>query len=483
MEKKKNVIIIGGGISGLSTAYHLQESARASGLPVSYTLIEGENRLGGKIITEQVDGFTVEGGPDCFLRQKPWASELSHKLGLGDDLMGTNDERRKLFVVNKRRLTPLPDGVMLIIPTRIAPFVTSTLISWSGKMRMGMDLLIPPRKSNGDESIANFVRRRLGEEALEKIAEPLLSGIHVSDPEDQSLLATFPRFRDLELKYGNLIFGMLAQMRAAQKATPTNPTPVAQNTPSSLFITLKNGLGQVINALENQLMDGQIVKGTKVVSVERTADGSYMVETQDGRKFVGCAVVLATPAYISADLLNGIAPELSTRLKTIRYVTTATISLGYARSELNHALHGFGFVVPRRERKEKHVVTACTWTSTKFNHRVAEENALIRCFVGGPGQEEVVERDDESLIRAVLHDLKELMGITAYPVFQRIYRWHKANPQYDVGHLDKVGEIQALCAQFSGLYVTGSAFEGVGVPDCVRQGKQTAQKLITDIGF
>ena len=208
-----DAVIVGGGITGMAAAYYLQEAARAAGRPLAYVLVESNTRLGGKIATEHVDGFTIEGGPDCFISQKPWAAELCRQLGLGEELIGTNDERRKTFVLNHGRLTPLPDGVLLIVPTRFMPFVTSTLISWPGKIRMGMDLLLPRRKDNADESVASFVRRRLGREALDKIAEPLMGGIHVSDPEQQSLLGTFPRFRDLEMKHRSLILGMLASRR------------------------------------------------------------------------------------------------------------------------------------------------------------------------------------------------------------------------------------------------------------------------------
>ena len=219
-----DVIIVGGGITGMAAAYQLQEAAAAAGRALTYTLLESNATLGGKIATEYVDGFTVEGGPDCFISQKPWAADLCRTLGISDDLIGTNDERRKTFVLDRGRLTPLPDGVMLIVPTRIAPFVTSTLISWPGKIRMGMDFFIPRRKNDGDESVADFVRRRLGSEALDKIAEPLMGGIHVSDPECQSLLGTFPRFRDLENKHGSLIRGMLAARRKPKNSAHAAPS-------------------------------------------------------------------------------------------------------------------------------------------------------------------------------------------------------------------------------------------------------------------
>ena len=473
-----HTIIIGGGIAGLSTAYYLQEEARAAGLPLTYTLLEGEQTLGGNIVTEHVDGFVIEGGPDCFLSRKPWAAELCRRLGLGDELMGTNDARRKVFVLNRGRLTPLPDGVMLIVPTRIAPFLTSPLISWPGKVRMGLDLFIPPRRGGGDESVADFVRRRLGQEALDKIAEPLMSGIHVSDPEQQSLLGTFPRFRDLELRYGSLIRGMLAARRAAR------PPRSSGSGPSSMFITLRGGMGQLVQALGRALTGGQVVTGARVVGLERQdgegdrKDRPYRVRTADGATFEAHAVVLATPAYVSAELVSSLAPSLADALRGIRYVSTATISLGFRRADVAHPLDGFGFVVPRRERRR---ISACTWTSTKFHHRAPPQALLLRCFVGGPGREELVELGDEELLALVRQELSAIMGLHARPTLTRIFRWHKANPQYDVGHLDRVGEMYALCEAQPGLFITGSAFEGVGLPDCVRQGQQTASKVFSYI--
>jgi protoporphyrinogen/coproporphyrinogen III oxidase len=497
MTVSKHVVIIGGGITGMAAAYELQEKARIAGLPLTYTLLERDGRLGGKIVTEQVDGFTIEGGPDCVISQKPWAADLARRLGIGDELIGTNDARRKTFVLNHRRLTPLPDGVLLIVPTRFMPFVTSSLISWPGKLRMGMDLFISRRQDDGDESVADFVRRRLGNEALDKIAEPLMSGIHVSDPEKQSLLGTFPRFRALEVNHRSLIIGMLAAKRprsrthgapsAAQPSMTARPAPginghqngrgeaaVVGRAPSSLFISLRGGLGRLVEVLGRALV-GQVLPGVSAVSVERIAGDQYRVQCGDGRTLEADAVMLATPAYISADLLAGIAPDLSEMLSAIRYVSTATISLGFCAAETG-PLKGFGYVVPRSEARQ---VSACTWTSTKFDYRAPADAVLLRCFVGGPSHEELVDLDDDELLALARRELAEIMGITAEPVIARIYRWRRANPQYDVGHLDRLQRMRDLSAAQQGLFIAGSAFDGVGVPDCVRQGQQAAGQILT----
>jgi protoporphyrinogen/coproporphyrinogen III oxidase len=483
----KHVLIIGGGITGLSAAYHVQEQARAAGESLRTTLLESDTRIGGKITTESVDGFTIDGGPDCFLSRKPWGLSLCRALGLGDDLMGTNDDRRQTFVLNRGKLTPLPDGVMLIIPTRIAPFVTSSLISWPGKVRMGMDLLIPPRRDESDETVADFVRRRLGQEALDKIAEPLMSGIHISDPERQSLLGSFPRFREMERKHGSLIKAMGAQRNGSHRSkASSNGAP-----PLSMFMSLRNGLGQLIQALEGALQEHTtIVTGKRVSGLDYDhpdtntgAEGStptaaprYQVRTEDGETFTGDAIVLATPAYVSASLLSHLSPPLSRALQSIRYVTTSTVSMGFRLADVGAPFGGFGFVIPRKEQRQ---ITGCTWSSTKFNYRVPPEHLLLRCFIGGPGHEDLAEQPDDDLVAMVRRELGDIMGLRAEPVLTRIFRWSKANPQYDVGHLDRVREMHTMCETLPGLVLAGSAFEGVGVPDCIHQGQRAASTIFS----
>jgi oxygen-dependent protoporphyrinogen oxidase len=529
-ERIDDVLIIGGGITGLAAAYYLQETAGAAGQTLSYTLLESSERLGGKIITERVDGFTIEGGPDCVIGQKPWAAELARRLGLGDQLMGTNEDRRKTFVLNHGRLTPLPDGVMLIVPTRITPFVTSTLISWPGKIRMGMDLFIPAHRGDDDESVADFVRRRLGKEALDKIAEPLMGGIHVSDPELQSLLGTFPRFRKLEKEHRSLILGMLAAKRKPKASnagahagaaggggngahgspgvggsaaatngtgkTPAGPTsgPLPSSStppPTTPFISLRDGLGRLVTGVQGALT-GRILTGTRAASITLVRPGEapqtitsrddrelYRVLTDDGRAFYARSLILATPSYVSGKLVEGLRPDLAGLLNSIRYVSTATVSLGYRSADLKRPLNGFGLVIPRGEGRQ---ISACTWSSTKFNFRAPEGSVLVRCFVGGSSKEHLVDLGDQELLAVVRREVKEIMGLEAEPVLTRIFRWPKANPQYDVGHLDRVREIHAAAATQPGLFIAGSAFDGVGVPDCVRQGKEAAAKAIACFG-
>jgi oxygen-dependent protoporphyrinogen oxidase len=400
---------------------------------------------------------------------------LARSLGLEPELIGSNPEQRQVYIVNRGRLIPLPEGVMLIVPTRFMPFIKSPLISWPGKVRMGLEFFIPPRRGDEDESIGSFVQRRLGREALEKIAEPLMSGIHVSDPETQSLLGTFPRFRALEKNYGGLIRGMLAQRRAASSHGNNGRRPGAPAWKSSAFVSFTGGMSRLVEALTASLTDGDLLTGTPVVDIQPIPDGGYELRTGDGQTALADAVILTTPAFTSARLVSHFAPGLAHALDAIRYVSTATVSLAYHKSDLPRPLEGSGFIAPRREKRS---ISACTWSSSKFSNRSPEDSVLLRCFVGGPGHEELVEYDDARLVSLARRELADLMGLNAVPRLARVFRWVKANPQYDVGHLERVSQMHASCAKIPGLFLAGSAFEGVGIPDCIHQGQNAAEKVL-----
>ena len=472
-----DVAIVGGGISGLATAYYLQRHAAKAKRPLRYVLIERSPHAGGKIVTEHIDGygdapFVVEGGPDSFITQKPWALQLARELGMQDRFLGTNDHLRKTFVLQRGKPIPLPEGVMLLVPTRFTPFILSPLISPLGKLRMALDYMIPARMGEEDETLANFVRRRLGNEALDKLAEPLLSGIYNAEAEKQSLMATFPRFREMEKQHGSLIRGMLSSMRNRPKpAAPPANAPTAK--PLSAFISFRGGAQELITTLQPELT-GELSFNTNVDAITASAVGasSYELALSDGRSINARRVVLATPAFVSAELLRDLAPESSKLLTDIRYVSTGTISLGYRRNEFSHPLNGFGIVIPRSEKRP---INAITWSSTKFAHRAPSDHALIRVFFGGSRNPEIVERSDDDLLSIASSELHALMGIDATPIFHRIFRWRNATPQYDVGHLQRVDAIEAALPP--GVMVTGSPYRGIGIPDCVHQAQQTAELL------
>lgn len=496
----KRVVVVGGGISGLSAAYYVQTKAAASGVTIATTLLEASPRFGGKISTLRQDGFVIEGGPDSFLTQKPWALELCRELGLTDRLLATRESQARTSVLIGGRLVELPEGAVLGVPTRIAPFLRSPLISWSGKLRMGLDLVIPPRRERDDESLASFVRRRLGPEALDKIAEPLMAGIHVADPERLSLQATFPRFAELERSHGSLIRGLRRQGGASASggrkvAKPSTTSAAAtgssgrrgeelrRSLASSPFLSFQEGMQELVGALLERLKPVSLLSGRRAVRLSwRDANppirsgsnaSAYELLLDDGSAVTADAVVLATPADVAATLVSGFNPALATLLSCIRYVSTATISLGYRRADVLRPLDGFGFVVPRREKRR---ISACTCSSTKFDGRAPSDCVLLRAFVGGVRDEAIVDLDDEALVNAVRMDLEDTLRITGEPIVAEVFRWRKGIPQYDVGHLDRVAALDRLCSP--GLFLAGAAYRGVGVPDCIRSGKEVAEKVV-----
>jgi oxygen-dependent protoporphyrinogen oxidase len=454
-----NVAIIGGGITGLATAYYLQQQA---GGRLHTTLIESSPRLGGKITTTSENGFLIEGGPDSFITQKTAALTLCHQLGLKDHLIGCNTEHKSTYVFSNSHLHPMPEGMMLMAPTMMLPFLRSRLISWPGKMRMGMEALIPASAEPGDESLASFVTRRLGTEALDKLAAPLIAGIFAADPEKLSLRSTFPIFLDMEQKHGSILRSMLARKKAA-----TRPPQLP------MFVTLRGGLHTLIDALTQTLDPQRVWLNRRILTVTRNQQ-RYRIELDNGEHLDADEVVFATPADQTASLIEAMAPNLAASLRSIRYVSTATISLGFKRSEINHDLNGFGFVVPHSERRS---ITACSWSSTKFTHRAPDDAVLIRAFVGGDRAQPTAEQDEATLIAMVREELRDIMGITADPICTRVYRWSKANPQYDVGHLDRVAEIERLTSLHPGLHLAGAAYRGAGIPACIESALQTVNDI------
>ena len=467
----KKVVIIGAGIGGLSTALSLEEEAVQKGMGIEIMLLERKDRVGGNITTEMVDGFLIEGGPDCFLSEKPWAMSLCKKNGLGEKLLTTNDRLKKTFVLSGGKLHELPEGVILMVPTRVMPFLKSSLISLKGKIRMGLEFFVPRKKTDEDESLGDFVTRRLGKEALDKIAEPLVAGIHAGDPATMSVRASFPKFVQMEEQYGSLIKGMLARMASMRKGTG----PAASSKKKvSMFMTLRDGLGELVDSTVKRLEMTTVKTGVNVSEV-RQKGSRYEVALEGGGAIECDSVVVAAPAYAAAGLLSPLDESLSELLKSIPYVSTATISLGYKKEDLPGALNGFGFVVPKTEGRS---IMAASWVSVKFAHRAPDDSVLIRCFVGGSKNEELVFKSDDELMELVAAELKDIMNIKATPVVKRIFRWHKAMPQYTIGHLERVASIEERVDALPGLYLGGSAYHGIGISDCIRMGEETAKKAL-----
>lgn len=459
-EAAKKIAIIGGGIAGLACAVALAERE------MDFVLFEKEGRVGGKLRTDKLEGYVVEAGPDSFLPEKPWSVDLIRKVGLASEMLCSNDEKKGTFIYSKGRLHPLPEGVMLMVPTMVMPLLRSRLISWPGKIRMGLELFVPPRLDEADESLAEFVTRRLGRECLEKIAEPLVAGIHTSNPDNMSVLATFPRFVEMERRSGSLIRGMLAARKKAPAKDPAAPK-------MTYFMSLKEGMEELVEGCVSFVGGGRIRPGQEVTAVERSGSG-YRLFFADGRQEEFAAVVIATPSFITKGLVRGMDEVLADQLDAIAWSSSATVSIAFRREDILKPLPGFGFIVPRVENRR---INACTWSSIKWSYRAAPDRVLVRCFVGGGHHEELVSLDDRTLLAAVLAELGALAGLAAPPIFSRIYRWFNGMPKYTVGHLGRIAAIEERLKGHPGLRLIGCSYRGIGIGDCVRSGLDAASAL------
>jgi oxygen-dependent protoporphyrinogen oxidase len=458
-------VIIGGGISGLAAAYALEKQA---GKDVDYLLLESSAHLGGKITTDATHGFLIEGGPDSFLTQKRVAMDLCHELGLGDQLIGTNHlSTPATYVLNKGRLLPMPEGMVLMTPTMVLPILRSRLISWPGKLRMAMEIFVGRNKSNADESLGSFVRRRLGQETLDKIAGPLMAGIHAGDPEQLSLRSTFSMFLEMEKKHRSLVLGMMKRKKAQASSAAKGERP-------SMFTTLSGGLQQLPDAIATRLHPQRVRLNCAVQSVA-SEDLQFRISLAEGSSILADDIIFATPAYITAALVQQLDPALAGKLRSIRYVSTATVSLAFRRSDLTCAMNGFGFIVPITERRK---ITACSWSSQKFSHRAPPDDVLLRVFLGGIFAEDLAEQDDATLIAISQQELREILGITATPMLARAYHWKRSNPQYNVGHSALLDQIDTAIAAHPGLHLAGAAYRGSGIPDCIQSGTDAALKIM-----
>lgn len=476
-QSEKRILVLGGGITGLTTAYYLQKQLKKQDSPYSVTVLEQSNHWGGKINTERVDGFVIERGPDSFLGRKQAIIDLSLELGLEGEFVGTNPAARKNFIFHDKKLHLMPPGLILGVPTQMGPFVQTGLISPLGKLRAAMDLFIPAKKDQSDESLGAFLQRRLGRAVAENIAEPLLSGIYAGDTSVLSLKATFPQFMQIEQKYGSLIKGMmLSRKPGATPGTGASPSSkVPDIAKKSMFLSYRKGLLTLVERLVHVLTElgVELQLNQTVQKVVRDKD-QYHVQTARGKQWTADALVFATPAYVTRQLLEDV--KGAEKLADIPYVSVANVALAFDKKTINHPLDASGFVIPRNEGRK---ITACTWTSSKWLHTSPEDKVLLRCYVGHSRNQSMVEHSDEELLADVLGEVKDIMGITAKPNFYRVTRWRKAMPQYLVGHLDRLQQIRALLEkERPGIYIAGAGFQGVGIPDCIQQGKDTAKIVI-----
>jgi protoporphyrinogen/coproporphyrinogen III oxidase len=478
----RQVVIVGGGITGLSAAYALADRRT----DVQITLLEARERVGGNIVTERSDGFLLDGGPDSFLRTKPQAAELCKELGLGGDLMTTREQARKVYMVQGGALEPMPAGMALAVPTRLGPMLGTPLLSFPGKLRMLGDLVLPARRDAGDESIEDFVARRFGREAALRLAAPLLGGIYAGDIGELSVRATFPQLVDLEQRHGSLVVGLFAAQRRA-RGEQTNggrlrgamqalrwmrrPSEAA----ASPFQSLRGGMGDLVAALSARLPAGAVRVGTPVTSIAATDDARWQVMLERDEPLIADAVLIAAPAHAAAKMVPD--PELAAELAAIPYLSTATVFFGWPRDAVSHPLDGVGFIAPKGQT----ALIAATWVTSKWDDRAPEGHVLVRAFVGGVRSSiDVARASDSELAAAALAELERLMGPLGEPELTRVFRYIDSNPQPLVGHPARLSRIEQRLERHPGLYLAGAAYDGVGIPDCVRQGRAAADRILTE---
>jgi protoporphyrinogen/coproporphyrinogen III oxidase len=448
------VAVIGGGISGLSAAFALKKRGRP------YVLLEASDRFGGVIRTETEAGFVLEAGPDSMLALKPSGIALCRELGLGDRLVPTNPDKRNVFVLHRGALHPLPDGMMLAVPTRVLPMLRTRLFSWPGKLRMGLDLVLPGLGGNDDESIASFLRRRFGQEAVDRLGEPLLAGIHAGDPERLSILATFPRLRELERTRGSLV-----------RATRRAPKRPAGEAPPAAFYSLRCGLAELVTALVGRLDAAALRTRAAVAEVARHQQG-FELQLEGGERLRAGSVVVAAPGPRIAKALAGLVPEAALVLSSVPFASTATILLGFKRVDVRHPLDGYGLVVPASEGLR---TNALSFVSTKLPFRAPDGHVLLRAFVGGVRDPDALSLSDDEMIEIVTNEMRSVLGLGGRPVVSRVFRWPSATPQLEVGHLERLRRVEREISTVPGLFLTGAGVRATGIPDMVADGTRAGE--------
>jgi len=457
------IAIVGGGVSGLAAAFTLEEHRRSG--TVEYIIYESSPSLGGVLHTEHIQGCVVEAGPDSFITEKAWAADLCRAIGLGDQLIGSNDADRKTYILVHGRLIPMPDGLMFMVPTKILPTAFSLLFSWSTKLRMAQELLHPPHASEADESVADFVERHYGAEMVDRLADPLLSGIYGGEAANLSVRAVLPRFAEMERTHGSL-------GRAMLDARKKIPRPADKPAPP-LFTSLQNGMQQLVETLVSKLNQPSLLTNMPVQTVQPEAGGWKISTALESNHYD--SVLLALPALSAARILSTCSPELSAELAAIDYSSSITVGLGYERHVRHSLPPGFGFLVPRSEGKR---LLAATFVHNKFPHRAPDDRALLRCFFAGSNAEDIWQLSDDAIIAVVRNELQQILGLRATPLFARVYKWKSAMAQYGVGHLERLDRIERLRQELPGLALAGNGYRGIGVPDCIRSGTEAAEQIL-----
>jgi oxygen-dependent protoporphyrinogen oxidase len=465
----QRVVVVGGGISGLAAAFHLRELAAAHAMALEAIVLEAGSRAGGALHTIARDGFVLEAGADSFISDKTDALDLAGRLGLDAEIVGTLEAHRGAFVVHRGKLVDIPRGFSLLAPSMLMPIIESPLFSIAGKFRMLAEPMIRARDDDSDESLAAFIRRRFGAEALDRLVQPLAGGIYVADPETLSMRTCFARFVAMEREHGSLI----RALRAPKKSPAGGGVSGVR---WNLFLSFRDGIATLVRALEHSLGDA-IHFGAEVAEIAWRAPG-WTVATRDGRAFEAAAIIVAAPSYAAARILKTAAPALSRALAEIEYASSATVNLAYDAGAVAGIPDGFGVVMPATERRR---IIALSFSSLKFSNRAPAGKFLMRAFLGGALNPEMMRLEAPAMVDVVREELRGLLGIRTAPLFTHVWRWLDSMPQYKLGHLERVAEIERQAAGLAGFALAGAAYRGVGIPDCVRSGALAAETVFSQL--
>lgn len=466
-EDRKRVVVIGGGISGLATAHRLWELEPNLGI----TLLESANRIGGVLETVRQGEYLLESGADNFITNVPWAIDLCRRINIESQLLETRRGHRTAFVVRRGRLHKIPQGFIIMAPSRMWPIIGTRILSPMGKLRLAAEYFIPTRAGDADESLAAFVTRRLGREAYDRLVQPLIGGIYTGDPEQLSLMATMPRFREMERAHGSMTRAMLRQM-TKKKSRDSEGSGGRY----SMFVAPRDGIASMLDAIARRLPEQTIRLGQTVRRVLRKPDGHWQIDMQDpaASPLEADAVVVATQAPAASQLVQELDPQLAGALAEIHHSSCAIVALAFKRNQIEHRMDGFGFVVPIVEQRK---ILSGSFASVKYLGRAPEDEVVIRVFIGGACQPELLESTDEELRAIATRELAELMGISGEPLLTRIVRYPDTMPQYYVGHRERIQDIETRAGRLGGFFLTGNAYHGVGIPLCIHGGEKTASNV------